>query len=91
MKYEFEIIDESDIGETANIIAVILKYTFDNVETISDDMLGYLITYDGRSICTIYRDMEGVLELRDQDEVKTKYVIRAVGTAYGCTAFDGES
>ena len=45
-----------------------MKYTFDNVEAISDDMLGYIVTYDGRTICTIYRDMEGVLELRDQDE-----------------------
>lgn len=68
VKYEFEITDESDIGETAKIIAVILKYTFDNVETISDDILGYIITFDGRTICTVYRDMEGVLELRDWDE-----------------------
>lgn len=38
MKYEFEITDESDIGEIAKIIAVLLRYTFDNVEIISDDM-----------------------------------------------------
>lgn len=68
VKYEFEITDESDIGEAAEIIAVLLKNTFDNVETISDDLLAYIVTYDGRSICTVYRDMEDVLELRDQDE-----------------------
>lgn len=68
LKYKFEITDENDIKEAANIIAVTLKYTFDNVETISRDMLGYIITYDGWPIYTIYEDREGVLELRNQDE-----------------------
>lgn len=68
LKYKFEITDENDIKEAAYIIAVTLKYTFDNVETISRDMLGYTITYDGWPIYTIYEDREGVLELRNQDE-----------------------
>lgn len=71
MKYEFEIRDENDISTTANIIAVTLKYTFDNVETISENVVGYSIIYDGRSICKIYPnnpDMERLLELCYQDE-----------------------
>ena len=71
MKYEFEIRDENDISKVANIIAVTLKYTFDNVETISENVVGYSIIYDGRSICKIYPnnpDMKQLLELCYQDE-----------------------
>lgn len=68
VKYRFEITDENDISEVANMIAVMLKYTFDNVAVISEDIVGYVITYNGWSICAIYEDMEELLKLRYQDE-----------------------
>lgn len=68
VKYQFEITDEDDISRAADIIAALLKYTFDNVEIISEDMVGYVITYNGQNLYTIYRDMEELLKLRYQDE-----------------------
>lgn len=45
-----------------------MRYTFDNVEIISDDMFEYTITYDEWPIYTIYEDMEELLELLAQDK-----------------------
>lgn len=70
IKYVFEITDENDIEEVVNIISVTLKYTFDNFEIISENMLGYSVTYDRWPIYSLYRhrDMEDILGLRDCDE-----------------------